>query len=113
MIEHGLGAANRYLKAEPPARTEISPGVIGDVVFNLIAAYEITKDSKYLARADHFAAFAQKKLFDPGSPLPKATSARDHYESVTRGDTLMMALLKLWQIRNKPDLKLSLLFCER
>jgi hypothetical protein len=54
------------------------------------------------------------KLFlGDGCPLPKASHVHDHYEAVTNGDTLMMTLLRLWQIRKRPDLKLNLLFTDR
>lgn len=48
-----------------------------------------------------------------GCPLPKASHVHDHYEAVTNGDTLMMALLRWWQVQNKPTLKLKLVFTDR
>jgi hypothetical protein len=44
---------------------------------------------------------------------PKATSRHEHYKAVTGGDTLMMSLLKLWATKNRPDLKLRLIYSDR
>ena len=74
---------------------------------------QITGERKYLNRADHFAQQAIKLFFDEGSPLPKASSRHDHYEAITRGDTLMMALLKHWAVGNRPELKLQLEYNDR
>ena len=46
-------------------------------------------------------------------PLPKASSLHDHYEAITRGDTLVMALLNLWAAKTRPDLDLGLTWSER
>ena len=48
-----------------------------------------------------------------GSPLPKATSKHDHYEAVTRADTLMMELLRLWSVEQQPPRELHLVYDER
>lgn len=37
----------------------------------------------------------------------------NHYEAVTNGDTLMMALLKLWLMQNRPESKVTLIFTDR
>jgi len=44
--------------------------------------------------------------------MPKASHIHDHYEAVTNGDTLMMALLRLWQVQNQPERKLALVFTD-
>ncbi len=107
-----LGAAGRYLDSEPDAQIAVYPGAMGDVIFLLLAAHEITGRKEYVERADHFAQLALK-LFFGSSPLPKASTRHEHYEAITRGDTLMMSLLKLWQVKTKPDLELRLVYCDR
>ena len=42
---------------------------------------------------------AVELFLEPGAALPKASTRHDHYEAITRADTLMMALLRLWQVR--------------
>ena len=107
-----LGAAARYLDSEPDTQIAVYPGAMGDVIFLLLAAHEITERREYVERADHFAQLALK-LFFGRSPLPKASTRHEHYEAITRGDTLMMGLLKLWQVKTKPDLALRLVYCDR
>ena len=108
-----LAAAERYLDSEPDAKVTLYPGAMGDVVFLMIASHELTGDEEYLDRGGHFAQFALSQFFTPGSPLPKASSKHEHYEAITRADTLMMALLKLWAVRNAPDKTPNLLYCDR
>jgi len=52
-------------------------------------------------------------VFFKDSPLPRASSKHDHYETITRGDTLAMALLDLWAARAKLQLDLGLLWTDR
>jgi len=112
-----VAPAVRYLKSDPDPKAVVYPGAMGDVIWLMLAAHELTARgtgrSKYLDRADHFARLALSMLFDGTSPLPKASSRHGHYEAITRGDTLMMALLKLWQVRSRPTLKVDLVYCDR
>jgi len=86
---------------------------MGDVSHHMIAAHEISGDKKYLDRAEVFAGIAVDNFLSDGAPLPKASSQHNHYEAITRGDTMMMGLLKLWLIRNKPDLEVDLVYTDR
>ena len=108
-----LASAARYLVSEPDADAMIFPGKVGNVIFLMVAAHELSGDVKYLKRADHFADKAIEMFFDADSPLPKASSIHQHYEAVTRCDTLMMSLLKLWEAHNQPGKKLSLVYNDR
>ena len=108
-----LDCANRYLKTAPDLKGTIFPGPMGNVILHMLAAYEITSDKKYLDRADVFAAIAIDNFLTEDSALPRASSQHNHYEAITGGDTMMMALLKLWQVRNKPDLSIDLIHTDR
>jgi hypothetical protein len=108
-----LDCANRYLKTAPDLKGTIFPGSMGNVILHMVAAYEITNDKKYLDRADVFAAIAIDNFLTEDSALPRASSQHNHYEAITGGDTMMMALLKLWQVRNKPDLSIDLIHTDR
>ena len=79
----------------------------------MLGAHEITGEKRYLDRADYFAQRAIKLFLTDDSSLPKATSKHNHYEAVTGSDTLMMALLKLWVAKNRPDMKHRLIYCDR
>lgn len=119
-----LDSANVYLAKEPypkndPGDLTLYPGAIGDVIEVLLAAHGLSDDKKYLARADYFAQlavltfFSRNQRHDADSPLPRATSKHDHYEAITRADTLMKALLKLWIAQNKPELRVDLTYFDR
>ena len=107
-----VNAAYRYLDSEPLIEFPVYPGTLGDVIHLMLGAYKITGEEKCLHRANHFACQAIG-LFLDGSPLPSATNKHDHYEAITRADTLMMALLELWIIENRPDAEVDLVYTDR
>ena len=72
----------------------------------MLAAEDLTGDERYMTRARELADMAVAIFFD-GSPLPRASSKHGHYEAITRGDTLVMALLNLWARENRPSLNLA------
>jgi rhamnogalacturonyl hydrolase YesR len=86
---------------------------LGSVIFLMLNAHTLTRDDQYLQAAERFAEQGVKLFFAEGSPLPKASHQHEHYEAATNGDTLLMALLQLWQIRQRPDVKVQLLYCDR
>jgi len=108
-----LDTAARYLTSQPDAGRPVYPGALGDAVWLMLTAHDLTGQAKYLARADRFATLAVGMFLDSDSPLPKASTKNNHYEAITRADTLMMALLKLWQRQNKPRAKVRLIYSDR
>jgi hypothetical protein len=78
----------------------------------MTAAYELSGDKKFLERADKFADIGIRTFLDL-SPLPRVAAGFEHHEAITRSDTMMMGLLRLWQIYNKPDLELRLIYSDR
>lgn len=108
-----LDAANLYRRSEPEIKSALHPRTLGHVIYLMLSAYELTGDKRYLERADYYARRSLELFFDDSSALPKATSKHDHYEAVTGADTLMMALLELWATKNRPDLKLHLVYSDR
>ena len=110
-----LAAADRYLTNDPAPRSLAYPGPLADAITLLLGAHELTGDKRYMDRAEHFADMAVGMFFDSSSPLPRvvSTSKIDHYEAVTRADTLMMALLKLWVQQNRPDANVQLIWNDR
>lgn len=115
LIEHGR---DRYGKQHSPLFAAaldrpLFPGALGHAIFNLLAAYRITGEDKYRERGTHFGDMAVDLFFTDASPLPKASSQHDHYEAITRADTLMMAFLKLWNVHNRPDRPLDVEYADR
>ncbi|HPM82498.1 MAG TPA: hypothetical protein PLF81_17460 [Candidatus Anammoximicrobium sp.] len=108
-----LKTADAYRSQEINLSEPVWPGTLGGVILLMINAHAVTKDEQYLQAAERFAEQATKLFFTESSPLPKASHQHDHYEAVTNGDTLMMALLQLRQIRRRPDVRVQLLYCDR
>jgi hypothetical protein len=108
-----LDAADRYLDSDPPADIHVYPGALGDAICLLVGAHGISKDAKYLDRADALAREAQRMFLNDGCPLPRASSKANHYEAITRVDTLMLGLLKLWVAHSGRQLKTPLVYADR
>ena len=101
-----LDAAERYMTSDPDTTVVLYPGAPADAIYLMLAAEDLTGDERYMARARELADMAVAIFFD-GSPLPRASSKHGHYEAITRGDTLVMALLNLWTRENRPSLDLA------
>ncbi|MHC4573494.1 MAG: hypothetical protein ACYS76_05100 [Planctomycetota bacterium] len=108
-----LDAASRYLYTEPNTRITLYPGSMAEAIFLMVAAHELTGQQYYLDRADYFAEQAIRIFLDDTSPLPKAGSAHDHYETITGGDDLMLALFELWVAENQPAKKPHIIYNHR
>ncbi|HEC02989.1 MAG TPA: hypothetical protein ENI81_05575 [Phycisphaerales bacterium] len=108
-----LDAASRYLYTEPNLAITLYPGSMADAIFLMLAAYRLTGRQYYLDRADYFARQAVEIFFDDTSPLPKASSKHNHYETITGGDDLMAALLNVWAAQNLPERKLLTVYNHR
>ncbi|WP_236980402.1 hypothetical protein [Membranihabitans maritimus] len=73
----------------------------------------MSSEKDYLDRANYFAGKAIEMFLNDTSPLPKASTHHDHYEAITRGDTLMMSLLRLWKNSNKVEVDIGLGYSDR
>ncbi len=107
-----LAEADLYREQEINLTSPVWPGTLGDAVWLMLNAHELTGDQRYLQAANRFASEGIK-LFLQDRALPKASHAHDHYEAVTNGDTLMMALLRLWMIEHRPDALTALTYTDR
>ncbi|MBN2292985.1 MAG: hypothetical protein JXM70_11200 [Pirellulales bacterium] len=101
-----IQAADRYMQADPDYKSVVWPGAMGDAIMLLVETYRETGEKRYLDRANQLARKSLTIFFPKDSPLPKASSKHDHYESITRADTLVMALLNLWACGNNKQLNL-------
>jgi hypothetical protein len=106
-----LACADNYLIAEPDFKPEektgrppdIEAGTIGAVIESLNAAYRISRDAKYLARAEWFGSWAVKNFWPDQSPLPRASVRENVYSAASRSYTLVMALLETSLLRHRPE----------
>jgi uncharacterized protein YyaL (SSP411 family) len=108
-----LETAEGYRTSRVDLRKPLWPGTMGNVILLMLNAHELTSEDEYLQAADRFAREGVELFLGDGCPLPKASHVHNHYEAVTNGDTLMMALLKLWMVQNRPTWKISLVFTDR
>ena len=96
----GLAAARRYLGTEPACETTaLWPGAFADAVALHLAAHRLTGDAAHLADADRLGRRAVELFLDDGSALPRVAlhPRHTHYEAITGGPDLMLALLDLGQ----------------
>jgi hypothetical protein len=89
-----LTAANAYLNSLPAEDADAWPGTFGHAISLEVAAWRHSANRVYLDRARKVAEVAVEKFFG-ASALPKASSHSDHYETITGGDTLALALVEL------------------
>ena len=108
-----LDAASRYLYTEPDVGITLYPGSMAEAIFLMLAAHKLTGQDYYLKRADYFGQQSVEIFLDNSLPLPKASSEHTHYETITGGDDLMMALLELWVAKNQPKKKPRLIYDHR
>ena len=104
--------AERYFKNDPPVEAVTKPGVVGDVVLLLTAGYELSGEKRFLERAAEIADMGTRLFLDAG-PLPRVAVGFDHYEAITRSDTMMMGILRLWQLLNDVQTSSRLVYTDR
>jgi len=108
-----LQTAQSYRGAKVNLNRPVWPGTVGNVILLQLNAYELSSEDKYLQAAHRFARRGAELFITDGCPLPQASHVHKHYEAVTNGDTLMMALLRLWLVQKRPGLEQSLIFTDR
>ena len=94
----GVAAARRYLGDEPAcATTALWPGALADTIDLHLAAHRVTGDAAYLVDADRLGRVAVHLFLDDGSGLPRVAldAHHGHYEAITGGPDLMLALYRL------------------
>lgn len=104
-----LACADNYLASDPDAslsagsKEDVEAGSIGNVMVLLNAAFQMTRDDKYLARAEWFGAWAARRFWPDDSPLPRASVRENIYSAASRCDTLAMAMLQTSLLRHQPE----------
>jgi hypothetical protein len=94
-LELIVGAADAYAGKLPSEAADVWPGTLGQAISLQLAAWRHTARESYLAEARRLADWAVAMFFDGGQALPRASRKSEHYESITGGDTLALALLEL------------------
>ncbi len=107
-----LEEAKNYQQQDIDLSTPIWPGTVGDVIWLMLNAYELTGEDQFLVAAERFAQQGVALFLNDG-PLPKASHVHGHYEGVTRGDTLMMALLRLSLVQHHSPTQVDLIYTDR
>ncbi len=110
MLRLALSAADAYLRSEPTSSTY--PGTCGAAIALLAASHRLTKDGRYLARAESLADRAVETYWGRDD-LPRATPRDDHYENITGADTLSLVLYELWSVKRRPQRPMTFAWIDR
>ena len=89
-----IAVADAYIDALPNEDVDVWPMSFSHVISAQVAAYRFTHENVYLEQAHRFARLAVDLYFQD-SPLPRASLKTDHYETITGGDSLAIALLEV------------------
>ena len=89
-----LRYADRYADSRPEEDVDTWPMSSGHAISTQVAAYKLSRDSKYLSQAQRLGRMAVE-IFWQDSPLPRASMHTGHYETITGADTLALALLEV------------------
>ncbi len=89
-----VAAADAYMDSAPADGVDAWPMTFGHAISLELAAFAATAQQKYHEQAFKLGESAVRRFFD-NSVLPRASLKTDHYESITGGDTLVLALVEL------------------
>jgi hypothetical protein len=89
-----IAAAEVEMKSPETETARTLPLTFGHAISLQVAAWRHTARPAHLDEARRLADEAVAKFFD-GSPLPRASTKSEHYESITGADTLALALVEL------------------
>jgi hypothetical protein len=112
-----LDAGSELAPREENGKTvvpKVDTGTIGRVIGLMNEAWRLTKDEKYLRSADWYCDWAAKNFWPDAQPLPipsiPFSEKQNYYSASARCDTLVLAMLETWVLRNKPELDKALGF---
>lgn len=115
-----LACADSYVASEPDFQpdprgkvADVEAGMIGNVILALNAAFKISGDPKYLARAEWYCDWAVRQFWPDASPLPRASVREDIYSAPSRSDTLVLGLLQTWALRQGREKEIILIATDR
>jgi hypothetical protein len=86
--------ADRYLNSRPEEDVDAWPLSFAHAISTELAAYRFTHKAVYVDQAQAFGKMAVE-MFWQDNPLPRASLKTGHYETITGGDSLALALLEI------------------
>ncbi len=86
--------ADEYLGSGPGEDVDAWPQSFAHVISTQVAAYHLTGRRVYLEEAQRLANLAVETFWQD-HPLPRASRQTGHYEAITGGDSLALALLQV------------------
>ena len=89
-----------------PDSTDLQPKAFGQAIMTLLNGYRLSGQSDILLKAYEMANFAISVFWNKGSSLPRASTGVDHFEAITCGDTVVLALFELSMLITKPELNI-------
>ena len=89
-----VAAAEAYMDSIPGDDVDAWPMTFGHAISLELAAFSATARKEYHDRAFRLGEMAIENFFDNGA-LPRVSLKRNHYESITGADTLVLALAEL------------------
>lgn len=107
-----LQAAQLYLASSPDRGIALHPQALAETILLCLKAYTHTGQEAFLRHAEFLGDEAAELFFTPASPLPTflafgTPNHSDHYETITGGDDLMLALYLLDRQLEPPPVLLS------
>jgi hypothetical protein len=90
-----VAIADQYLDARPEEDVDAWPMSFAHAISTEVAAYRFTKKAVYLEQARTFGRMAVD-IFWQDKPLPRASMHTGHYETITGGDSLALALIEVY-----------------
>jgi hypothetical protein len=86
--------ADQYLGSQPQEDVDAWPQSFAHVISTQVAAFRFTRRAEFRTDAERLGRLAVE-LFWQDKPLPRASMQTGHYEAITGGDSLALALLDL------------------
>ena len=89
-----VAIADRYIGSRPPEDVDTWPMSFGHAISAQVAAHRFSGSARYRKQAEVFARMAMD-IFWQDKPLPRASMKTGHYEAITGGDSLALAVLEV------------------
>src|SRR5262245_46108242 len=89
-----VAIADKYANSLPEEDLDAWPLAFAHAISTQVAAYRFTEQPVYKAQAQRLARMAVE-YFWQDNPLPRASLKSGHYEAITGGDSLALALLEV------------------
>jgi uncharacterized protein YyaL (SSP411 family) len=89
-----IDIADRYRNSRPDEDMDAWPQSFAHVISAQMAAHRLTGRDDYLREAQRFAGLAVETFWQDQA-LPRASKQTGHYEAITGGDSLALALLEV------------------